>query len=488
MQALRFNTSIILLFLTLSLYLLALNPYLLPGIYDDIVYMAGAQSLALQGTYTYDGVQIADWPPLTSLLIATAYLFGCKELITLKSLMILFVVAGAFALYRLLTELNRPFAKWTLFLFLLTPSSLIWGTQVMSDWPYTAFSFVFLFFLHKLSISRRLSDALLACLFFSLCLFTRYFAIGLTIALALQIYIIAKQRNKESLFKECALELFVLGIGYALFLVGWVYPIVLAAQKNPYIVKYYHSLDFLSRFYPLDFFRTLAEIFLFPKSLQLYLGGSLSLIAGIAIFCTILYGFFCLYKEEKSSPLDYYVLAGLCVIACHEAKQSRFFLPIIPFLYSYFLTGVKSLYQVMLEKKLISGNPYTSLLLPIWSIVLISMDTFLLIKGNSRTFQGLNPIISPTPKDFYLGYWKELYEMIENLKALPIVDPIGIFHIGDIKYIRYFSGRQTKNISESQQVKWILAPNDKRFKEALKKNWELKVVNKTTYFVLYERL
>lgn len=74
----------ILILLVFACYLLALNPYLGPATYDDVVYFLGAESLAKGEGYLYQGKLIGDWPPLFSTLLSLPMRFGFSSVWTAK--------------------------------------------------------------------------------------------------------------------------------------------------------------------------------------------------------------------------------------------------------------------------------------------------------------------------------------------------------------------------------------------------------------------
>ena len=145
------------LYFPLLLYLLAVNNYLSPSTYDNVVYYEGAHSLATGIGYQIDEHPIVDWPPLLSAFLAIPMLLGLTEVIASKLVVLCFVCVGIGLIYQRLERDDRPFPLATTLLFTLTPTAFLWGTRVMTEWPFLTLALGFLTALDRLRWNRALS-------------------------------------------------------------------------------------------------------------------------------------------------------------------------------------------------------------------------------------------------------------------------------------------------------------------------------------------
>ena len=176
----RKATLYLLLFIPILLYIISLNSYLSPVTFDNVIYLEGAKSLLNDGTYTYMGKVIRDWPPVMSLSIVLFSSLGLSPIIAAKVFVLISVLIGMWFSFKVLEQESFDFPILSYFIFIISPTAFLWGTREMTEWPYMAFSMVFLFLLGKMEKNRTsFYLSIFGGLLFALCILTRYAGITL---------------------------------------------------------------------------------------------------------------------------------------------------------------------------------------------------------------------------------------------------------------------------------------------------------------------
>ncbi len=410
------NRKRLILTLPFLLYALGINPWFAPLTYDNILYWEGAKSLAYDGSYTLFGDTIRDWPPLFSFVLAIPMRLGIESLVLSKCLVLLSAFLAVQLSFSLLTRYDYPFPFLSALLFALLPSSLLWGTRLMSEWPYILLSLSLLYCLG--SESRRSWLPLGALL--AAALMTRHVGIALLPA------VLAAGWRKERLFDGFS----VCATGLGLFVLLWGQRLTVAVGTNE-TESYYSGLSILSRFEPFKLLQQIPDL-LFHTHVWL----APELLSPLTLLVTAFIIVFYLerLRTHGLGALEVYLGTMIGILACKEyGKELRYLLPLAPFLLAAFLGGVSQITQGY--KRLAAP------VLGIWIVGLLSLNTALLSVGNLRDYNGLSVLASPSADQFYKGYWKDVYQASQWLREQPPSGPIGLSDFSNWKYLQSLSGR-----------------------------------------------
>ena len=351
-------------------YLIGWNPFPFPSVYDNLVYFEGARSLLDSGSYSIFGEKIMSWPPGFSLLLIpfSSSIFLAKG----------FVLFTAFLSWWLIVlYLKKEQREWPiliLVLFALSPDVFQSGTRVMSEYPYILFSFGFLLCLDDLKSRRTLFWTLLTAFLLLFSIQIRLVGVALMAPVLLQLY----ERRKEGNLPEMVVALF----GFFSFLCWEIYKQILLLMDVD-TGKVYHTIG---TFQDLDFitlWRALADSLFSVRFYDSFYPHLLYLILPVLLIVGAL-------KQKKIRASDSYVIAMLFILFLFPYKGGRYFVPILPFLFSY----------------LLSLHRFIPKLAPALVLLYLAYDGVLLFYGNGTTY---NAMISRTPEEFYRGYWKEIY-------------------------------------------------------------------------------
>lgn len=420
-------------------YVLALNPYLGPGIFDDVVYLGGAESLAKGDGYYFNGQMIGDWPPFFSIILALPIYLGLPAIISAKIIVLIFVFLSLLIMNQLMLEEEWEYRIPVLLLFALAPTGLIWGSRIMSDWLFVCLVFTFLLLL-KRSENRPIWGkwTWLAGICFGLAFLTRYAGLFLSFPLAAQAFL-QISRGLQFFVSRVIIGL----MGLSIFIVFWIFPVQHAMEQRTANVGYFGSIQKILEKINFDFVELMNVIVAYMTSIKLpsEFPKSIGIVITAVLVIVMLVGLYQKYAKKGIVYSDFWVFGLLFVYLAFYDKIERYFLPVGPFLFYYAILGMEK----FLSKRVLSG------VLFVWIAIFIIIDGYILVKGNGRTYSGLNYLASPTPESFYRGYWKDLYEVSQEIKSDSEIKEV-IFKGPDLlgkKYIFFFTG---KKIDEEGQA------------------------------------
>lgn len=435
----------LLLFLPLIIYILALNPYIAPNTYDNIIYLEGAKSLVLEGKYAYQGKYIIDWPPLMSLLLSIPFFFGLYSVFLSKILVLICVAIGVWFSFKVLYQEEYKYPLLSCFMFVLSPTAFLWGTRIMTEWPYIAFSMIFLFLLGKMEKNRSTYLAVMAGLLFAICLLTRYVGISLIaapITMIIHRILIIKKQGFSLKLKEVLPELLAIGIGLFLFSLIWLGPIAYLQLQGLASPRYYHVSTFFS-FKPIDSINAIADVLI--KTTRLPLPYLLEVFLATIVFLVTIIGLGNRIISKGIKKTDSYLILNLFILTT-SGNYTRYLLPIAPFLFSHFFFGINFIidkFKVLPNRRLIKGT-----LIGLFTFFFLVCNAVLLFYGNKTDYKGLSMIVSPTPEHFYRNEWLDLYRTGIALKNDPSPGKVGTIGIDSPTYIHYFSNRYVDNLDD----------------------------------------
>lgn len=452
--------TLAILLLPLVLYIAALNPYFPPDNYDDLVYYAGAVSLADELSFKEEGVYIADWPPVLSILVAIPFALGLESLWTAKICVLLTAAAGLMAGWWLYRLEGRPAPLLAFVLFSLLPISFMMGTRLMTEWPYFLVSALFLIALSRLRSSVwQTAPVLLAGTLLATANMTRFIGILLGAAVVAQaIEKLVATRRWRSMLPELASA----SIGAAAFLL-WKAKLHWQLQAGTAAGVYYTdgvTPDMVGRFEPLTLLPRITDLFFHSNALIAGLGWEGPL---VTLLCAIpgaivILGLVARLASRERSPTDFYVVALLSLLAClGYDQQTRYLMPIAPFLIGYGFAGGIKLFRWARPSDLPRLGALPRLGLAAWMAYLVAGASHLLFIGNAKgTHAALFYPLSPTPEQFYRGDWLDVYRACEHVRAHP--NPGKLALVGDDdRYFARFSNRPRMPFEPGADFAFLLA-------------------------------
>jgi hypothetical protein len=483
-----------LVLLPLVLYAAALNPFFLPASYDDVVYHFGALSLAAEGSFKYCGKYIVDWPPGLSVLIAIPFRLGWQSVLSAKVCVLLCVAGGLLLGFRLFQKEARPFPALTFGLFGLLPVSFLMGTRTMSEWPYFLASILFLLVLQKLSTPNTgLFTAVGAGLLLGIASLTKFTGVLLGASVVAQMTHKWVKSRKASPLRTLLPELITAMIGAGCFLawkvkIGWQLEAGTASPSDYYREGWFpHHLN---GFNPFSVPGKITDLLFHTEAAMAVLGwGGWSAVLAVAVpGLVVLTGLVLRLRSRERTPADWYVLSLLVLFSLIGTnQQTRYLMPVAPFLISYGLLGCRHWRQ-----RLFGRVPWCKVW-PIrlaaagWFAVLLGAVAQLLVVGNlTGNHRGLCYWISPTPESFYRGYWLDLYracQIIRNDSTRGSVAVIG----GDDKYATAFTERDLVRFEPSQDFAFLLVMDGTKVSEEQLVNSNLQCLSSAGPVVLYKR-
>ena len=477
-------------FLPLLLYIAALNPYFLPGTYDNIVFFYGAKSLLENGIFAIEGKYIVDWAPGLSILLAIPFALAGESVWLGKGLIILCVGAGIFFTSRYLKAEGNPNPRIICLLFALIPTGFMMGTRIMTEWPFIALSFLFLWQLKVVDGEKRsMGLGVLLGFILGAAALTRW--IGVLLGFALIGQLVSRMKAGKITGFRCILPEFT-----AALIGGSVY--CLWKLKLAWLV--HSGLADSSMYYP-DFwyiyiFETfkistlpykISDLFFQATSINRFLGVEANPVRLVWILPGLLtfWGMIQHFRLRGILPGDWYALSTLVLfLLLDQNQQVRYLLPVAPFLLSYFLFGLDMAANACARLAPEWRKTLLKMALVAWIITLITLNGFLLFRGNqAATHSGLCLLSSPSPEAFYKGDWLDLYQAGIFLSNIPKTESI-VIQGGSDKYLMAFSGRRIAH-SLPEQGGYLVGPSSIKISEAFPKFQNYKMCRQFGAFFVY---
>jgi hypothetical protein len=432
-------------------YLAAQNPYVAPSTFDDVVYLEGARSLATSFRYTFAGRPIAAWPPGFPAALAVPRLLGFGSIWAAKLVVLAFVAAAAALIHRHATRVGAMSPARALALTVLclaAPTGFMWGTRVMSEWPFTALAFAFLLLLERVRLGRRPATALAAGGVLSAAILTRQIGVALAAAAAGQA---ATAVWRARAARAALPELLTLAVG-GVAAVAW-FSYVHRLRASGQMVD-----DYFTAFHPLAnvsvpaalggiddlFFWSFWSSRLDALALRLH-PSALLLPFAVAACARLAYRL-----AVRPRAADWYVAATIAILLVSEWKLTRYWIPVAPLLLAYvFELGAAFVARLPARRRrLCAGLQVAAVAL--WIGALLALDVAQLARGNGSTYRGVSYLASPTPASFYVGQWSDVEATGALLAAL---EPAGaVAYHGRFpgeKYLTLFSRKPTYNATLS---------------------------------------
>jgi len=449
--------------LPLLLYVAALNPYFLPGTYDNVIYHVGGVSMAESGAFLYQGKYNIAWAPGLPALLALPYSIGPQSPLTAKLVVLMCVAAGLFLVRRFLLREGREHPALICAVLALAPCGFMMGTRIMSEWPYIAMSFLFLLCLDRLRNERRtVSFALVVGCVLGAAALTRFVGVLLGMAVVAQAVTSLRSGDRRHWCRAIIPEAIVAAVGAGAFLLWQIRDAWHVSNGTAAAENYYHGRWYVNIFLHPSFRTVPGKIsdllFHIEKVLQaVHISGSASVWLPLLIGLVAIVGMAARLASAKQTPGDWYALAVVALFAFQNKNQQvRYLLPVAPFLISYLFSGVA------LGAKAISIRDSRlfrfafSTFCAVWISALALLDVYLVTFGNGQSHAGLCVVASPNAETFYLGEWRDLYNACRYIREASPEGTVAVLG-GNTRYVLAFSGRPAVSFPPHQPVSYVVA-------------------------------
>jgi hypothetical protein len=437
------------------LYLMALNPHFAPSLYDDILYFFSARSLAETGRFMFDGKYVVDWAPGFPALIALPMLIGIGSVLASK---IVVIACAALALplgYRLLRAERWQHPLLCVLIGALLVESFLVGTRVMSEWPFMAVSFGFLLLLRRIgSREAGWATTIAAGLLLGAASLIRFQ--GTLLGAAMVAWMWQQRRGgAEDRRRRFAHAVITATIGGALF-IAWRAHIHALLQSGA-AEAHYHASGFTPEPSVLTPLRLVADtLFLTRQMERLPLGPGAAPVVALVIAAVTGWGLWRRVRSGAWTPADAYGLANVAFFCVYPWACARHFVPVAPILVGWMLEGVEATARPLLPRREGVPRRAATAFAFAWLGLMIAADTSLLVYGNGRMYAALSPLLSRTPHDFYVGYWRDLYDASRWVRDQGATEPLGVLGNEDVKYAYAFSGLRSITLPAAEPVHYIL--------------------------------
>ena len=429
------------------LYVLGLNPYLTPGLGDNAEFMFLAESLGAGEGYQIAGAQVVDRAPLLPLLLAPFAALGVHSLLAIKALLLIPVLAGIVLVDRILDHRESRPGPVTV-LFAILPTSLYFGTEVMSEWTYLVCSFAFLLLLRRVGTAEGgIRACVLAGLVLALSIGARYVGALLAVPVLVRMARHWKQRSVRP-------ELLTLLIA-AVPTVGWA--IASRHATGDLIPDFAGNLPFQAGVPAGETWArwNIQELAtrqwtnvqtLLGEFADLLIGGDRALrplglehtgleaVLLLFVAALVTLGLVDSLRGRRHLEETAYVLATLVFLSTTGWLRLRYLFPIAPFLVLYVVRALDLLLRRFAPRAM------TAALLP-WGAVLLAGDAMVLFRGDPKGLHGgISVLASETEADFYRGEARELYDLCRRIRDDPERGRVAGWGAG-YAYLRLYSGR-----------------------------------------------
>ncbi len=368
----------LLIFPVAVLFLLTLNPNWNPT-WDSATYITLGKSLITGHGYKYMGYSHIKYPPVFPLLLSPIIgVFGYNYLL-MRLMIVIMGICSIGMVYLLFRRHKTPSTKiMAVSVMLLSAVSyplLFEATRILSDIPYMFFSFLALIFIDKYSSAQfnltaggpsknRLylnKIAYLTIFFILLSYFTRLVGLTLVAAAIPYLFLRAKQESKSMLssnpWLNTAKKAAFIGVIFLAFASVWVIrnqvlknrlpkeliegmsyeqELVLVEPSSPYpqLVSWKNMMSRVKN--NLNYYESLMT--------NIISGQSISSKTGIYITSLILLCGFLFSAISNPTIIEFYTFFYVWIYLFWPSLQGeRFLVPIIPFIFYYFLAFVKSI-------------------------------------------------------------------------------------------------------------------------------------------------
>ena len=399
-----------------GLCLAGLNPWHLPESTDDITYFDLARSWAAGEGHTVQGEIINDWPPGFPLILSLPIRLGFGSLLAGKVLTVALALVALVLGYRLLRSERRELPFVTMALLALMPAGYVHLLRTGSDWPYAGMTFAFFPLLYRLRDRASLPVAVGAGLLLAAAALTRQVGVLLSAAIISQAigkwWRLPRRADVMGTARAVWPEALVSVLGASAWL-GWNLWLRSAAAAGRVATGNYDVLgaSIWHFFEPLKAVKGVAELFFQFENIAGILGIPSGLaVAGLAVFAAVLaIGLWRTIAERRWLPSDAYALFTVAVLLNYQFKNTRFWIPVAPFLLDWFFRGLVWLTSpVWKARPAFPWRKVAGALLGLWAAGCLAIDFVLILKGNGAGQGPLCGLLSRDEGRFYRGLYADM--------------------------------------------------------------------------------
>ncbi|MDZ4851458.1 MAG: hypothetical protein SGI77_19380 [Pirellulaceae bacterium] len=458
------STRIFLFLLVLGIYGLMFNVYVPPSNGDDITYFHGALSIAAGAGFKEQGRWIIDWPPVQSALMATTMLLtGVREYYLAKIINGLAVFLALAMAHRVMVLENRSSPLLICALIAIFPTALVVGSAGQADFTFFAISMLFILLVAILRERRQLRWAIACGCVLGIASLTRWIGVVLGVILVYQAIEVAYKSEKKNFYASSMSAWFeiaasIIGASFFLAWKGWLH---LCKQSGMRSVSNYEYLgsSIWNPPNPHELFVGFLNLLTQLENIVLTLSPNLSWwVSGLAslflLLCT--WGFVVRIREHGWRASDAYFLATLILLSVYAYKESRYGIPIAPFLLDYVFTGLRIFHKRVMF--FFGRKDLSSLLLPrlfftIWITGLMAMDFILIFRGDGESMGPACQFLLVDNRDYLRGYHCDLYDTCKQISR-EYPDAIVASDKFHKQLIRYYSGLETHFVGYAPNLEY----------------------------------
>ncbi len=341
---------IIIIFAMAVIYGLSLHPYI-DGGGDDAGYIILARSIVSGQGYTNiefpQPTPHALYPPFFPLMLSALMVFFGENVLILKLIPLFSSLACVYVLWLIFKEDANKNYFWAIGLFALSPLTLIFGTEVLTEAPCILASYLALFFLIQYDKQRSLMNRYL---FFSLLMMLAAFYIrtaGIVVFGAGFLFLLYRRRIKITLFISSVYAVCILPWIIRNISVGSIYAKVILRSDvmqadagslgiSGLIQRVSHNLIVYSG-------KLMAEIFFYPyfdDVTKLHKFFVIKIILSVILSLLIFYGCLCRLKKGLR-VIDFYFGLLIVMLILYPFSSTRHIWSIFPLLLLFFFEGIE---------------------------------------------------------------------------------------------------------------------------------------------------
>ncbi len=430
----RHISNLLTLFLiaTCFLYLFSLSYNWKPE-WDSAYYLIISKSILNGNGFTYLGYPCLKIPFGFPLLISPIVFFTNTNFFALNMLMLSFAGLAFLMVYKFFrTFFSHTYALLITFFTSFSSLVLYHTGFIMIDIPYLAISFLALFL--AVSYLKKNSNVLLG-IFAVISLLSAFFlrTVGFALIAGIFMYLLLYRRE---IIKKWNFALLVLLT--VIPIASWLYYSNSKAidNSNPVwqLSEFLPSKDEYKRYRFDDPLSTINSPFTFVdrgvQNLVYYSAISMTAVSGLYInpskenikrypllllgligfgFLILLSGFFYSIVRDKM-PFDFYFLLYIGILCIWSAREPRYLIPVFPFLFHYFLTGIFFFVSTSLR-----NYNYLQKFSHIFSLIIIVLiSTLFLIANMQRNFQIVK---SQHQRPYYQPNMIDYFKIVDWVKA-----------------------------------------------------------------------
>ena len=338
------------------IYLYTLDNYWKP-VWDSAIYISLGKSIAAGNGYYYMELPHAKYPFILPLMLSSIIgLFGLNFLL-MRLLIIIFAIASIYLTYLLFKKFtDEGIALSIMILTGFSYTLLHSSTWVLSEVPYMFFSLCTLYSMISYSEEKEClaPPGLLSSIFLITAIFTRMIGIILFITFLSHSLL---NRNMKRCFLLNVKKVMLIGMIVSIPLCLWFYRSHLINERIPFQPEYRGVLNYEREFFlkvPDNIYSESISFGDFTKRIKnnskIYAQSITNIIVermpfrNLRFFAALLFLYgYCWCFIKRRTIIEYYLFFYLivCIIWWFNLIPQRFLTPVIPFIFYYFLIGLK---------------------------------------------------------------------------------------------------------------------------------------------------